>query len=117
MKKIIVAAIVLTNVFLACKKDRTCSCSLTTKGTATTTAAITFSTPFGNLPLVDTSFTTPVYEKYSYDKTIKKATRNTAKKNCINYEEPYREVILNDAPPLQIVNVAEGVRTYECKLK
>ena len=119
MKKVIVSAIVLTNVFLACKKeDRTCSCTVSTIGTSTTTAALTVSLPIiGNVPVVDTSFVTTVSDVFTYDRVIKKVTKKQGKYNCYSYSEPYRNKVTNSAPPLSLVTTEEGTKSYDCKLK
>lgn len=103
--------------FSSCKKDRVCSCTLTKTGTTTTTAALTFSVPIvGNVPIVDTSFVTPVSEVQSYDKTIMDVSKRTAKQNCVSYKEPYNETITNSAPPLQLTTKIVGENVYNCKL-
>jgi len=118
MKKIIIIAIIASNAFLACKKDRTCSCTVTKVGTSTTTAALTFSVPIiGNVPVIDTSFVAPVNETNTVDKSFSKVTKAAAKNNCISYKEPYNEITTNSAPPLLLVTTAKGDRTYTCKLK
>lgn len=118
MKKIAIIAILASNAFMACKKDRTCSCTVTKTGTSTTTAALTFSVPIiGNVPVVDTSFVAPVNEVNSFDRSFKKVTKSAAKNNCVSYKEPYNEISTNSAPPLLLVTTAKGDRTYDCKLK
>lgn len=103
--------------FISCKKDRVCSCTLTKTGTTTTTAALTFSVPIvGNVPIVDTSFVTPISEVQSYDKTIMDVNKRTAKQNCVSYKEPYNETITNSAPPLLLTTKSEGENVYKCKL-
>lgn len=107
-----------TIVFSSCKKDRVCSCTLTKTGTTTTTAALTFSVPIvGNVPIVDTSFVTPVSEVQIYDKTIMDVNKRTAKQNCVSYKEPYSETITNSAPPIQLTTKSVGENVYKCELK
>lgn len=118
MKKVIIVAIVAANAFLACKKDRACECTVTRTGTSTTTAALTFSIPLvGNVPVIDTSFVTPVSDVFKYEKTLTKVSRAAAKSNCIDYKEPYKETTTNSAPPLLLTTLEEGTRTYDCELK
>jgi hypothetical protein len=118
MKKLVIVSILLSFVFISCKKDRTCSCTVTKVGTSTTTAALTYSVPIiGNVPIIDTSFTTPVNEIQIYDKTIMDVNKRTAKQNCVSYKEPYNENIINAAPPLQLTTTSIGDRTYKCELK
>ncbi len=104
--------------FISCKKDRVCSCTLTKTGTTTTTAALTFSVPIvGNVPIIDTSFVTPVSEVQTYDKTIMDVNKRTAKQNCVSYKEPYSETITNSAPPLLLTTKSVGDNVYKCELK
>lgn len=118
MKKIIIIAIVASNAFLACKKDRTCTCTVTKVGTSTTTAALTFSVPIvGNVPVIDTSFVAPVNETNTFDRSFTKVTKSAAKSNCISYKEPYNDITTNSAPPLLLVTTSKGDRTYDCELK
>jgi len=104
-------------VFFACKKDRTCSCTVTDSGKSTTTAQ--FVANIGPIPVVlfDTSFTTSFSETDSRDIVYKKIKKGDAKKNCISYSEPYKENTYNSVPNFSLVTTREGTRTYDCKLK
>lgn len=117
--KIIVTAFAVSSLFVvSCKKDRVCSCTLTKNGTTTTTAALTYSVPIvGNVPIIDTSFSTPVNEVQTYDKTIMDVNKRTAKQNCVSYKEPYNETITNSAPPLMLTTKSEGEKVYKCELE
>ena len=118
MKQLLVTLAVICAVLASCKKDRTCSCTVTKTGTTTTTAVLSFSVPLvGNVPLIDTSFTTPVSEVQSYDKTINKVSKRTAKQNCLSYTEPYNDNIINAAPPLLLTTNSKGEKVYSCELK
>ncbi|MES2131681.1 MAG: hypothetical protein V4506_04980 [Bacteroidota bacterium] len=118
MKKLFVATVLISTVLISCKKDRTCTCTVTKTGTSTTTAALTYSVPIlGNVPVIDTSFTTPVNEIQTYDKTLMDVNKRTAKQNCISYKEPYNDNIINSAPPLQLTTNSKGDRVYKCELK
>jgi hypothetical protein len=118
MKTFIIVSALASMAFISCKKDRTCSCTVTKTGTSTTTAALTYSVPLlGNVPIIDTSFTTPINEVQTYDKTIIDVNKRTAKQNCVSYKEPYNENIVNAAPPLQLTTTSKGDRTYNCELK
>ncbi|MGE0567625.1 MAG: hypothetical protein AB7O73_06725 [Bacteroidia bacterium] len=118
MKQLIFSFLAAGLIFASCKKDRTCACTVTKSGTSTTTAALTFSVQFvGNVPVVDTSFTTPINESFSFNREMTKVSKNQAKSNCINYKEPYNETTLNEAPPLQLKTVSTGERKYSCELK
>ncbi len=118
MKHILFIAAVMSAVLISCKKDRTCSCTVTKTGTSTTTAALTYSVPIlGNVPIIDTSFTTPVTDVQMDDKTIMDVNKRTAKQNCISYKEPYNETIVNSAPPLELTTNSKGDKEYKCTLK
>jgi hypothetical protein len=119
MKKLIIAAIVLTNVFLACKKeDRVCSCSVTKTGTATTTSKLGFSLGLlGNVNIVDTTYVTQINETNQVDRTYKDVTKKQMKNSCTSYTEPYNEMDIHTAPPQTLTTVNAGTRTYDCKIK
>ncbi len=118
MPRTIIYYVLVGLLFVSCTKDRVCSCEVTKTGTATTTAAITFSVPLlGNVPLVDTSFTTPVYESQSVERTLIKVTRRAAKNNCISYTEPYNDNVINTVPNFQLTSNSKGILTYECSLE
>jgi hypothetical protein len=119
MKKTLILAALIANAFMACKKaDRVCECSVTKTGTSTTMAALTFSLPLiGNVPIIDTSFVTTVSDVFTYERTLVDVTKKQAKNNCLGYEEPYKEVTTNSAPPLLLVTTETGNRVYDCNLK
>lgn len=117
MKKVVLTALLISGLFIACKKDRTCSCTITKTGNSSTQASADI---FG-LPLADTSFITPVYETLPADIKYKKVTKRQAKANCISYEEPYSDNTLTSVPASSInLNIrisSTGTRKYDCKLK
>ncbi|MBK7310135.1 MAG: hypothetical protein IPI93_04930 [Sphingobacteriaceae bacterium] len=118
MKKVIIIAVVSANMFLACKKDRTCECSVTTNGTSTTQASLSFSIPIiGNVPIIDTTVVTNVVDIYNYDRELSDVTKKQAKNNCLSYEEPYKNITTNSAPPLVMITTETGKKTYDCELK
>lgn len=118
MKHLLLTSVLVSAIFISCKKDRTCSCTMTKTGTSTTKAALTVSVPvLGSVPVVDTSFVTPVNEVQSYDRTVMDVNKRSAKQNCVSYKEPYDETIINAAPPLLITTQAKGEKVYKCDLK
>ena len=118
MKSVFTTLAFASLIFVSCKKDRVCSCTMTKTGTTTTTAALTYSVPIvGNVPIIDTSFTSPMNEVQSYDKTIMDVNKRTAKQNCVSYKEPYQETITNSAPPLILTTTMKGDAEYKCELK
>jgi hypothetical protein len=117
MKYSAILLLITANLFLACKKDRICSCTSKETGTSTTTAALTFSTPLGSFPVVDTSITAPYGDVFNYERKYQKVTRRQAKNNCVSYTEPFKDKIVNEAPPLQLTTEIKGTREVSCELK
>jgi hypothetical protein len=105
----------------ACKKDRTCSCTVTRTGTSSTTGKVDqvlFGFP---VTLADTTFSQPSMEIQTYDKVINKSTKSAAKNNCVSYTQPYNEKNVTSVPAasfnLVVVVTEVGEEKYECKLK
>lgn len=122
MKKLIVFFLPIFISITSCKKDRTCSCTITKTGTSTTQGKAYVSViPGFPLTLADTSFVTPIYDVQTIDKKLEKLTKTRAKNNCISYTEPYKETVLTSIPVssvnLSLVLTNEGEKHYECKLK
>lgn len=122
MKKIIFPVTILAaTLFVACKKDRTCSCTVTRVGTSTTEGKVDqvlFGFP---VSLADTSFTQDVNDIQTYDKQIKKVTKKSGESNCTSYSQPYNDKTMMSVPAASfnlVINVTEkGTETYNCKLK
>jgi hypothetical protein len=109
-------------LIISCKKDRTCSCTITKTGTSTTTGKADLVIIAGfPMNLADTSFVTPVNEVQIIDKKIEKVTKRSAKNNCVSYTEPYNETTLTSVPAssfnLSVVVTNKGDRHYSCELK
>jgi hypothetical protein len=109
-------------LIFSCKKDRTCSCTVTKTGTSTTTGkADLVIIPGFPMPLADTSFVTNINDVQSVDKKIEKVTKRRAKNNCISYSEPYNETILTSVPAssfnLSVSVTNKGDKHYVCELK
>jgi hypothetical protein len=121
IKKIAFSAIVLAVLFISCKKDRTCACTLTRVGTSTTTGKVD-QTLFGfPVTLADTTFEQPLNEITSYDKKLSSVTKSTAKNNCFSYSQPFNEVTITSVPAssfnLAVVVTKKGDEKYDCELK
>jgi hypothetical protein len=110
-------------VLYGCKKeDRTCSCTVTRKGTSTTTAKVEqviFGFP---LTLADTSFEKSITDVQAVDKVMEDVTKKTAKGNCYNFSQPYNETVITAVPAasfeMQVSVTNKGIETYSsCKLK
>jgi hypothetical protein len=122
MKKIAPLAVCLIVVAqMACKKDRTCHCTMTKTGTSTTHGSASEVLLGFPVTLADTSFSTPANDLQIYDRTIKKSTKKAAKNNCISYSEPYKETTLTSVPAssfnLSVEVTNTGTVTYDCSLK
>jgi hypothetical protein len=121
MKNNLLIIAVMAIVFFACKKDRTCSCTLTKTGTSKTQGKVEMSLGFFPVPLADTTFETKVSDIQTYDVSMKKVTKKTAKNNCFSYSEPYKEKTITSVPAssfnLSVVVTDEGINEYNCKLK
>lgn len=108
-------------VFTACKKERTCSCTVTKTGTATTTGKVSQELFGFPIDLADTTFSRNILDVQVFDRKIEKATKSTAKQNCISYTEPFDEKTMV-AVPASSFNLSVEVREYgtkevDCKLK
>ena len=120
--KTIILSTLIAFAFVACKKDRTCNCSITKTGTSTTTAKADITLfPGFPTPLADTSFVTPVSEVQNVDKKIEKTTKMRAKNTCVSYTEPYTETVLTSVPAssfnLSVIVTNKGDKKYACELK
>lgn len=122
MKKSITLLFLVTTLIVACKKDRTCSCTETKTGTSKTTGKASIEL-FPGLPqdLADTTFSSPLNETRSYDRVYKDAQKKAAKNNCLSYSEPFKETVVTSVPAssfqLSVIVVNEGTVSYDCKLK
>jgi hypothetical protein len=121
MKNNLIVLALIAVVVFACKKDRTCECTVTKKGTSTTQGKADMVFSGFPLPLADTSFETSVNEIQVYEINYQKVTKRAAKTNCIKYTEPYNEKTVTSVPAssfnLSVVVTDKGDRTYDCKLK
>lgn len=122
MKNLIALSLLLTFIFTACKKDRVCSCTITKTGTSTTHGSVGIAIiPGFATSVVDTSFSTNVFEIQMVDKKLEKVSKRQAKSNCISYTEPYSESIPTTIPTstfnLSVVVINKGEKHYACDLK
>jgi len=120
MKKIILFSI-LSLVLFSCKKDRTCSCTVTKTGTSTTNGHFEVTVIPGFPVTQDSSFVSQINDVQSVDKKLEKVTKQTAKNNCVSYTEPYNETTLTSVPgttvSISITVTDVGNKRYSCKLK
>ena len=109
--KTLAALLLLSVFFVACKKDRVCSCTVVTNGTTTTRAS---STAAG----IDTTIVTPLNSTNVVDATFYKVSKKSAKNNCFDKSESINESTPNGIPGLVSVTITnKGTRSYSCELK
>jgi len=122
MFKKITLGIFVAGIFLpACKKDRTCSCTVTRAGSSTTQGKVVQEIFGFPITLADTSFTQGANSSQVVDKKMTKVTKKTGENNCVSYSQPYNEVTLTSVPAssfnMVITVTDKGEETYDCKLK
>lgn len=112
--------------FFSCKKDRTCSCTVSTRGTTTTrnqTAGITL--PIPGLPPIEImpGQDTTIYTPFTYTDTdiasYKKVSKNTMNENCpTTSEESFNDSYVVITPGTSTVSINNhGKKTYACEIK
>ena len=121
IKKIIFSGSVFLLLSVSCKKDRTCSCTVTKTGTTTTDGKVSENLIGFPITLADTSFSQPFNDVQIYDKKITNVTKSTAKSNCVSYSQPYSETVLTSVPASSFSIVMtvtnRGTEKYDCNLK
>lgn len=112
--------------FFSCRKDRTCNCTVTTKGVTTTrnqTAALTL--PIPGLPPIEivAGRDTTVYTPFSYadtdNRSYRKVSKNTMNKNCpATAEETFNDDALIITTGTSTVSInRHGRKTFACEIK
>jgi hypothetical protein len=118
MKKLILLTSLTSFIFISCKKDRVCNCSITTSGTTTTQANVSISAGGFPIPIADTTFVAPLYKVDQNKITYTKVKKRVAKNNCFNKTENINESNPTIIPGFLNVTVTNtGTRTYSCKLE
>lgn len=121
MKNNLILIAVLAFAFVACKKDRTCSCTVTKTADSKTSGKVSMALGGFPVPLADTTFSQPLTEITTVDRELKKVSKGTAKQNCFSYTEPYTDKTMIAVPASSfnlVVEVTEtGTKDYSCKLK
>ncbi|MBK9283839.1 MAG: hypothetical protein IPM51_05905 [Sphingobacteriaceae bacterium] len=121
MKKNVILVAAFVVIAFACKKDRTCECTVTKKGTSSTQGKVEQNLFGFPVALADTTFETNVSEIQTYEIKMEKVTKKTAKGNCYKYTEPYNEKTITSVPAasfnLSVVVTDKGEKTFDCKLK
>lgn len=103
--------VALSLLLVACKKDRTCKCTITTSGTTSTRAT-------SEAAGIDTTIITPLYTTNQVETKLKEVSKKNAKFNCNDKEENINESIPNGVPGLFSVTITNtGTRKYSCELK
>jgi hypothetical protein len=109
----------------ACRKDRTCNCTVTKEGTTTTRnqtagTSITISPlpPIEIVTPMDTTIVTPFNNSSEQTTVFKDVKARTAKYNCVSFEETISENSVQTIPGTATITTSQaGKKTYSCKLE
>jgi hypothetical protein len=111
MKPVLILLCLTGWMFVSCKKDRVCKCTVTVSG-LTYTRASSFTAG------IDTTIMTPLNSSNDNEITLKEVTKRRAKNNCVSREEEFEEVSKNGFPGIIDLTVTnKGTREYDCELK
>lgn len=133
MKHLSIASLVLAILFISCKKDRVCSCDVSTLGTrtiASRSASVTYSLnlplpipiPIPPLELIqgrDTTITSSFSYSNPKETTYDKVSKKMANAVCpATSEESYNDNYTTIIPGSATITVTEnGRKTYTCKIE
>lgn len=109
----------------ACRKDRTCNCTVTEEGTTTTrnqtpgtSIAISPLPPIEIVKAMDTTIVTPFNNSSEKSIVYRDVKARTAKYNCVSYQENIAENSVQTIPGTATITTTEsGTKTYSCKLE
>ncbi len=111
MKKHLLFLLSAAALLSACRKDRTCTCTVSTVGIVTTTIA---ASTLG----LDTSFVAPLNNSSEQTVEYKKVTKRNAKTLCVDHDDTFSDTYPAGLPGVAAVNITNsGTREYDCKLK
>ncbi len=112
MKSIVIFILSAGVLFISCKKDRVCSCTVITSGTTSTHTTAMLGAQ------IDTTIVTPLSTTNTNDITYYKVTKKVAQSNCFNKSETINESSQSGFYPIvTIITTNTGTRNYDCKLK
>lgn len=116
MKNLLSLIFASSLLFISCKKDRTCECTVITNSTTTTHTQTNGFPPF--LPKTDTTTVTQNNTAVIEKTKLPKISKRKAKFNCIDSEND----LTNNAPSsvpgtYTISSSTTGKRTSNCELK
>jgi len=117
MKNYLAALAVLSIVFSSCKKDRSCSCTVTTSGTTTTHTQTTGFEPF--LPGTDTTTYQPLSSSNTLKQDYNKVSKKTMRGNCVAHsQESLNQNTSNTSPGIFTITTTDnGTKVYDCKIE
>jgi hypothetical protein len=98
-------------MFVSCKKNRVCKCTVTVSG-------LTYTRAVSSAAEIDTTIITPLSGSNENDITLKKVTKRRAKNNCVSKEEDFEEASKSGFPGIADLTITnKGTREYDCELK
>lgn len=113
-------------IFISCKKDRSCNCTVSTRGTTITrnqTAGITLPIPgfppIEIIPGSDTTVVTPFTDSNIDNTSYRKVSKNTMNERCpTTSEETFNDHSVVITPGTSTVTTSTyGKKTYACEVK
>ena len=117
MKKLLTITFVTCLIFISCKKDRVCNCTVTTVGTNNVHTVTPGFPPL--LPTTDTTISSPIYSVNTIKTTYTKVSKKAMRSNCYSKsDETFNESSSNSVPGLfEITTTQMGTRSYSCKVE
>jgi hypothetical protein len=121
MKNYFIAIAALGIMAMSCKKDRTCSCTVTTDGTTTThtqTAGLAIAGLPAILPATDTTTSQPLHSVNTLNTTYPKVSKSSIRANCFSKsEESIDQTSTNTSPGIFTITTTDtGAKTYACTI-
>lgn len=111
MKPVLILLSLAGWMFVSCKKDRVCKCTVSVSG-------LTYTRAISSAAEVDTTIITPLNGSNENEITLKEVTKRRAKNNCISREEEFEDVNKSGFPGLVEVTITnKGTREYDCELE
>ena len=101
----------------ACKKDRTCNCTIITNGVTTTHTQTAGFEPI--ISASDTTTSTPLYEVNTLKRTYHKVTNGDMRSNCLSKSEESvnQTSTSNTAGIFSVTTTQSGIKTTTCKIE
>lgn len=117
MKNYLVALTLCCFAVISCKKDYTCSCTVTTNGSTTTRTQSAGFEPF--ISGTDTTTTQPLYQVNTEKRSYTKVSKSDMRSNCFtkSVESLNQSSTSNTAGIYTITTTQSGTKTYDCKIE